>query len=207
MFPDRWFILATLSTALAVGAEPVRLGVILGDSEGLDAQAASEFRREVTRTFDLPGVALEWRRLAETEENDSFERLVVIRFRGKCSARTAGDVPTRSALGLTHASNGEVLPFVDIDCGRVASLVMYLSLTATGRVDANAFPVALARVAVHEIFHVLTRSDHHAETGLARAYFGRQELMAPNAKLDEFAKRRLQEALFGGRTVAAVGGY
>ena len=66
------------------------------------------------------GLRFEWRDLAKTAGHEVSAELAVVTFQGRCD--TAGMTPHsrfEGALGWTHVSDGQILPFTDVNCDRV----------------------------------------------------------------------------------------
>lgn len=107
----------------------------------------------------LPEVPISWvSHLVETEG-----RTIQIRVEGNCW--TPSEPREGRNLGWVPRVDGDILPFVEVDCGAIRALV-----------SSQVFmPRAVAQVIVHELFHYLTgRTSHSA--GLNSAKLGRREL-------------------------------
>jgi predicted metallopeptidase len=79
-----------------------------------------------------------------------------------------------------------VLPFVDMECGRVRLM--------RGDHD-GLLGQALGRVAAHEIHHVLTTSGAHDTEGLTKAVFTRSDLYAREVRFAPAAVARMRATL------------
>jgi len=110
---------------------------------------------------------------------------VVVSFKGSCDGSAIPSVPVESgALGWTHTSNGEVLPFTDIDCDRIRRLVGPV-MTGVEREDRDpALGRALGRVLAHELYHVFAKTKHHSSWGIAKAFYTPLELMAEKFRFE-----------------------
>jgi hypothetical protein len=113
------------------------------------------------------GLDLEWKSLAAFHGGDTSTRLVLMTFHGSCSARDL--LPgshTPGGLGWTHVTDGELLPFIDIDCDRIRNFLhtpLFLTdLAGRERVLGR----AVGGVIAHELYHVLGRTVRHGN-GLA----------------------------------------
>ena len=143
------------------------------------AAALSSMQAEVSRIFVPARLSIDWRQLnGQGGEVDS--ELVIVNFRGACTADgwlSAGSPRTTNggySLADSKTSNGQVLPFAEVDCGALRS---YLDGERFAD-PAAALGKAMGRVLSHEIYHILTASTSHAHSGVARAEHSRNELTA-----------------------------
>ena len=182
--------LALVMASLAAwAAERPTIGLLTEFPTTTSAELRNQFRHEAEKALISAGVDLAWRDLQENTSQETFDRLVVIRFKGACTPPAAPARERSAPLGLTHVSNERVLPFVEIDCARVIEAMNAGDWpSAIGR--------ALGRVAAHEIFHVLTASGAHDTEGLMRPAFDRRVLLCQSAmSFSPDAIRRLRISL------------
>ena len=149
------------------------------------AAALSSMEAEVSKIFDPARLSLDWRQL-DGHGGEVDSELVVVRFRGACTA-DGWQSPTEAratnggySLADSKTSNGQVLPFAEVDCGALRS---YLGADLRGGRFADpttALGKAMGRVLSHEIYHILTASVSHGHSGVARAEHSRTELTAAN---------------------------
>jgi len=123
------------------------------------------------------GLHFDWHPLSEAGGRVSFQ-LAVVHFKGQCDTqdlRPEWGYP--DPLGWTHVSDGEILPFIDVNCDGVRLFTQrsLISLTGPGR-DA-AYGRAVARVLAHELYHFLANTKGHASGGLAKAAYSVEELL------------------------------
>jgi hypothetical protein len=128
-----------------------------------------EIKEEVRVLMEPASLRPNWRNRAGLTSSESFENLVVVDFHGRC--RTGpGDSVSREdqPLGRAQVVDGQVLPFVEIECGRVQS---FLRSSLSGGREQNPDVVlgrALARVLAHELYHVLAGTTSHSRSGIAK---------------------------------------
>lgn len=186
-----------LASAALLSAEPVRVGVILDAPRQSSPAMLAALQTEVNRTVPLPGVELIWdapNRAAQG--HTSYDRVVMVRLQGSCAASRPDVDKWEGPLGKTYVSNGEVQPFVDVDCPRI------LTLMTSSRGNGPRFLLtdrmvgrALGRVTAHEIYHVLTRSGEHDHHGLAQPTLTRAELCFGNTTMTENSLQRMESEL------------
>lgn len=138
---------------------------------------------EVHEALREVGVEFEWRSLDDPRASQPVSELVVVKFKGTCLATPTlpGSRVVSGALGWTHISDGELLPFTDIDCDRTWRLIQP-ELAADDSADEDReFGRALARVLAHELYHIFANTTKHARGGLAKSCYTAPDLLA-----DEF---------------------
>jgi hypothetical protein len=163
---------------------------------GVSAQSAEEFRREAGAALGIQDVVLQWRDLSSASGSEAFDRIVVIRFRGACAADESASKKA-GALGITHVSNGRILPFIEMDCPRVANSVNRRFGRVAPLFRELALGRALGRVAAHEIYHVLAGSEQHDEVGVSKPSFDHADLFDGELKLNAEAASRIRASLQG----------
>ena len=166
----RTYFALSLLASCAFARQP--LTVVAQFEHTYSDSAVKEMQKELQSLMVNSGVELDWRLLSELGPSESFPDLVVVKFHGACDAnapsrRWSG---TPAALAYTHVSDGQVLPFSEVDCDEVRSFVSAKSDLEFGR--------ALGRVMAHELHHILTRSQTHPREGVARRSLSSTELTA-----------------------------
>lgn len=182
--------------ALAGGGEEcaVRVGLMVEAPGGTPPAVLAAFRQETGRALELPGVQLQWRMEGRPAGTESFERLIMIRLAGDCSGQGRESLAAGGALGITHVADGQILPFVEADCGRVAAAARRVARHPF-RLGQEEFGRALGRVVAHEIYHVLSASGEHDETGLSKAALSPAELFLHSIRFAPEALARMAAGL------------
>jgi hypothetical protein len=186
-------VLAALAAGAAEhgrGEERVRIGMMMSYPGEMTGRVKAAFQRETEKALGLLDVGLVWRELGRSGGEEVYERVVVVRFRTGCKADEKG-----TALGLAHVSNGRVLPFVELDCGRVSAMMAWGGGGLKPHGAEDAYGRALARVAAHELHHVLTCSQTHDEEGLTKATFSREDLWGKEFAFSKAALERMRQSL------------
>jgi hypothetical protein len=133
---------------------------------------------EVAAIMEPAGIQFEWHQLSPDSANRVSVELVVVTFRGSCEAGAPLVRVEEGPLGRTHTSDGEVLPFIDIDCNRIRGFLK-TSLAAFEPEDRpEALGRATARVLAHELFHVLAHTRKHGAWGVAKPCYTVHDLLA-----------------------------
>jgi hypothetical protein len=67
-------------------------------------------------------------------------------------------------------------------------------------------PLAIGLVIGHELYHMMANSPEHTKQGVTKESLTARELLDGDLNLPAFARKALQQAIAGGRPVAAPGG-
>src|SRR5579884_820604 len=114
----------------------------------------SHMETEVAGIMAPSGYRFEWRSLKDANGRDASAEVLVVRFKGACNTDAALPLnPPTGALGWTHISDGEVLPFSDVDCNRIRQLIALSLAGARPGEREGLLGRALARVIAHEMYH------------------------------------------------------
>ena len=141
-------------------------------------------KAELSDIMDPVGLHFDWRSI-DVDRNAITAELVVVKFRGTCSAEDLlpGKL-TEGALGWTHISDGQLLPFSDVDCDRIRRFINPLVSGHEGGERNRVLGRAVARVLAHELYHIFANTTHHTR-GLAKGFYTPAELVAPAFRFEE----------------------
>jgi hypothetical protein len=143
------------------------------------APVVQAIQSELEAIMAPTGLQFSWHTLAEAGGQNAFQ-LAVIHFKGECDAeglRAESGFP--GPLGWTHISNGEILPFIDVNCDGLRIFVQH-DLIAVAAADRDTiFGRALARILAHELYHLLANTRVHTSGGIGKAAYNVHELLAP----------------------------
>lgn len=177
------FLIALLSAASGTQAAAAgrghSIGVYIDFDAAPSAMAVAAMKREVGAIMKSTGLKMNWRKLKENRGTEAFDGLVVVRFKGKCHVQPWPDEPATGKITLasTIVSEGQVLPFTEVECEAVRKTLVY-SGTTCDQERQCAFGRALGRVLAHELYHALARTTLHAGKGLAKATQSLRDLIA-----------------------------
>lgn len=131
---------------------------------------------------------LQWRSLESATGSEVSPELVVVHFKGHCDVNGLLSVGAYAGpLGWTHLSDGEILPFVDINCDAVRLFLQRGLIHLPDAERPTAFGRAVARVMAHELYHALARTTKHGSSGIAKPAYSMQELLGARF---EFASKQ-----------------
>jgi hypothetical protein len=176
MLTIRALLLATCLSVCAT-SHTRTLALYVAPARDLDLEAAAVMRSELRELLLPAGIDLVWKNLSERKRGDTFDLVAVNSFEGSCaSAEVVSPLPA-PRLADTSIVNGRILPFFRIDCSRlVGMLPSGFQPAVLGR--------ALARIAAHEIYHIVAQTADHEKNGLAKETLSSQELTANRLELD-----------------------
>jgi len=150
------------------------------------AQSIDHMKAELDAIMAALDLRFDWRLLEEADGHQVMSELVVVRFRGACQADSLPTMESKSGpLGWTHIANGEVLPFVDVDCDRIRDLMAAPLIRAVPAERLRLLGRAMARVTAHELFHFLTNTTKHSANGITKAAYSASELASASMRFDE----------------------
>jgi hypothetical protein len=154
----------------------------------------AEMQRELASAFQPVEPKLEWVIAPDLPGFCENCRLLFVTFLGHCVVRpwTPEEPTVKIArwLGRTLTTNGELYPYIEIDCGRTLAFVrtgtilqIPLSVSQLGR--------ALARVLAHELYHVLADTKVHGSSVLTSSKFRPSDLLYHHLAFEERDLRRM----------------
>ncbi len=150
-------------------------------------------QEEVEAIMAPIGLRFEWRDLGKTGGHEVSAELAVVTFKGRCDA---ADLTSRSrfegALGWTHVSDGQILPFTDINCDRVRQLTQSGLRVFRAEDRAANYGRALGRVLAHELYHIFANTTRHGSIGVAKESYNMQDLLADDFQFQAKESRMLQ---------------
>jgi hypothetical protein len=158
---------------------------------------------EVETIMAPVGLRFGWRNLDKTGGHEVSAELAVVTFKGRCDTAS---LTTRSkfegALGWTHVSDGQVLPFTVVSCDRVRGFVQAGLMTFQAEDREEKYGRALGRVLAHELYHIFANTTRHGTMGVAKESYSVQDLLVDDFQFQARESRMLQTS----RPRPAVGG-
>jgi hypothetical protein len=149
-------------------------------------------RDEVESIMAPIGLRFEWRDLGQAGGHEVSAELAVVSFKGRCD--TVGLVSHskfEGALGWTHVSDGQILPFTDVSCDRVREFAQFGLLAYHGEDRDERYGRALGRVLAHELYHIFANTMRHG-SGVAKESYSVQDLLSDDFQFQSKESRMLQ---------------
>jgi hypothetical protein len=138
-----------------------------------------------------------WRPLESASGSDVLAEILVVTFKGTCQTNQTNPLTPggsrKGALGWTHVSDGEVLPFTDVDCDKIRNLLTFSLASESVPERELMFGRAMARVMAHEMYHFFTNTTKHASTGVAKAFYTAAELACPHLNFEDEQIRQVRK--------------
>jgi hypothetical protein len=155
---------------------PLRLYADFQHEPPATMQAA--IQNELASLLTPIGWDVEWAPLREAGRAVSAS-LAVAHFKGACDLTDlAPRYDYQRVLGETHATDGVILPFTDIYCDVIGSLLAGNLESVDPKMREHVFGRAVARVLAHELYHILTGEKQHGAEGVAEAVVTPRELIS-----------------------------
>jgi hypothetical protein len=157
-----------------------------------------EMKREVNALMEDAGYSVSWRSPGDFGQDEGDAAVIVSEFQGICEVPRRGTIlhppSTGTTLASTAVSDGEVLPFIVVDCATVTSLLApALSSEAAARRE-FLYGRALGRVVAHELFHALTGSREHDDAGVAKHSFRASDVLGEHFEFELVTLKRFRES-------------
>jgi hypothetical protein len=152
--------------------------VVLSFEGRHSAPAVAAMKLETEKLLLHSGVSLGWRMTDGIEPSESFSRLAVVKFRGRCEMAGFLPGPLRPAarLGITYRMDGRVIPFSEVSCDEVRTSLATAHLPADPGSRELLYGRALGRVLAHELWHVLNGNGSHTRAGIMQKYLSAASL-------------------------------
>jgi hypothetical protein len=176
-----------LCLSVCAQAQTRTLALYLDSPRGLDAASSAAMRGELQRLLTPAGLEITWKRMSDRKAGENFDLVAVTSFAGLCTVDKRSGPVTASAVSLadTSISDGHILPFFRVDCTRLIAML-------GSQVEPATFGRALARVAAHEIYHIVAQTTEHQERGVAKATFSLRDLTSTRFDLDIWSIERMR---------------
>ena len=172
------------ASALADGGAPP-VAVFASFDGPHSAQAVDAMKHEVESIFRSSGINLSWRALDAPRLNEVYSDLVVVKFHGKCNMdgiqllfSELGPENEGGVLGSTKVSDGQVLPFSELECDRIRRSIAPLTIGNSPAEREALLGRAMGRVLAHELFHIFANTGTHGHDGIAKSAHSRRDLVA-----------------------------
>jgi hypothetical protein len=150
-----------------------------------DISVVEWMAKEVARLFSDAGLSISWQQNLQMNHWEITGPPVSVQFRGNCRIEPGAlSLPTDGPMAWTEVQDGDILPFIEVDCGRIAEMVWQIRGTVPVLLVNRAFGLALGRVMAHELYHYLTRSTIHTESRLFRKGMTSMDLTLPDIQFD-----------------------
>lgn len=155
--------------------------VLLNFEGASSPRAVQAIQNEVASLMKPAGLEFDYRLGTELGPYDTPSDIIIVKFKGTCRREMMSPgqlLDERGPFAFTHSSNGEILPFAEVACNRVQASIQSASGKLIRSVSDEILGRALGRVVAHELYHILARTAHHGNEGVARTGFTSSDLVA-----------------------------
>ncbi|MBV8847334.1 MAG: hypothetical protein JO307_31375 [Bryobacterales bacterium] len=179
-----------------VGLEKRPVVVYLRTTSGQRAEPIQAMQREANALMETAGYHIEWRSLPGGSSNAVEGPIVVVELRGNCESpdpsTPVAPLTAPSALASTAVSDGEVLPFSWVECDTL-SRMLAAPLSKYENKQEFLYGRAMGRLIAHELYHILTKTRHHNNDGVAKPRFSAADVLAEHFSFDTPTLAKLRE--------------
>ena len=115
-----------------------------------------------------------------------FDDVIPIYLHGNCRILfEPGKYIVAGALGWVLRDHGQIMPFIHVDCGRIAEMLGQHALGMKNATRNTVMAEAISRVVLHEWLHIATQSASHSREGLSKDAFTFKDLVPDYAHILE----------------------
>ncbi|HUB81688.1 MAG TPA: hypothetical protein VMB03_22975 [Bryobacteraceae bacterium] len=195
---------------LGAKAPRTELAVYLSTSPNQPAAPVDTMKRELSAIMQSAGYRVLYRDPRAPDPQAQFSALVVLEMRGTCGMpfgnyRLERAVASGASLAETSVSDGIVMPFSRINCANLTRLIGPVLADEAGAQRDYLYGRALARVAAHELYHVMMGSREHAHQGMAKASFSVNDLLDDRFEFDRAALVLMRRKAAAWQPIAPAG--
>lgn len=153
--------------------------------------------QELNRILAPTGVDVALQIRGATAETTTSEKLVFFKMRGAC---TMDPLPVgalsdeRGALAMTYSVDGQILSFGEVECDGVRTALRRALGAGKSPSQQQIYDKALARVLMHELYHIFVQSTAHTKQGLTKERLSGWELSRDSLPLSRPAAEAFSNA-------------
>ena len=191
------FVSSLIGRSETFGSPPGSVVVYFQGSHSDSDVTLDSLKTELTSLLNGAAYTIQW--------GDSQKPMVssgspvVVELRGAClpvspDANSFEQSPG-SALASSQVVNERILPFISVDCGALNELLAVPIAELPAGQREFAYGRAMARLLAHELYHFLTQTTHHTNSGIAKAAVSATALLADHFDFDGEASARLHASV------------
>jgi hypothetical protein len=188
-----------VSSAQSAASQDAGLVVYLRTGGNQPAAPLAQMKRELSALMHQAGYRMEWRSLDADHGQDPADAplLAVLELAGVCGLTPGTPAVPQSAaasasLATTTVTDGQVLPFSSLNCTALTRSVSPALAQDAGAQRDFLYGRAMARVAAHELYHILMRTTEHARSGIGRSCFNTGDLLSGHFEFEGVTLARLR---------------
>jgi len=121
---------------------------------------------ERTEITTLPKESTRWLKREQFYQDAENVEIYQVHLKGDCSTgMEAAERPAPGPLGWVYRVDGQILPFVFVDCDRISHAVWPDLRGRTPSERRQKMARAISRVVAHELTHIITQDPNHLGSG------------------------------------------
>jgi hypothetical protein len=191
-------LISTDISLVRTNSPNAELAVYLSVGPNQPAAPLEEMKRELSGLMQVAGYRVVWQDPRTPDKNGDAAALVVLELRGFCGLppgyyRAERSVDSGASLAETSVTEQGVLPFSWVNCANLTRMIgPALSNEAAAQRD-YLYGRAVARVAAHELYHVMMASRDHGHDGVAKPRFTTSDLLSERFDFDQASLVKLRQ--------------
>ena len=201
-------ILLILCLAAGANAQTRTLAVNAGVPPGMDAASTRNIQSELQKLLRPADIEVTWQGTGDSTSEREFELLVVGSYSGSCAVNTLPPDTSRNilsrSLGNSIVVRDRVLPYFQVDCGLLIKTLSPILGPLSIPMRREILERAMARVIAHEIYHIVAHTTEHDKSGVAKASFSLEDLVARNIEFNGTSLDRMRLESAGHPSDAAL---
>ncbi len=116
---------------------------------------------------------------SEVYPGEEFSSVIEVKLLGRCDIPQQAYRPLKPGpLGWVLRVHGQILPFIYVDCTRLAQVLDPTTLGMSREMRTRAMSQAISHVLVHEWLHIATQNAGHTAHGISEAQLTPSTLVA-----------------------------
>jgi hypothetical protein len=168
------------------------LAVYLNADANQPSAPLENMKRELSSIMQAAGYRVVYGDPRNPDTNSRVSTLVVLELRGSCGMpagnyRIERAVASGASLAETSVSDGVVMPFSYINCANLTRMIGPVLGDEPSAQRDYFYGRAMARVAAHELYHVMMGSRVHGHEGVAKPSFSVADLLNDGFEFDRIA--------------------
>jgi hypothetical protein len=167
-------------------AHPLKPAVVFYFDNPASAQAWPAImdavqREAAEREYSLP-TDIQLLQATDLRPGSEFGKVIEVHLLGRCDVVEQAYRPlARGPLGWVLRVDGEIQPFVYVDCERLAQFLDPKTLGMSDSQRSDAMATAIARITVHEWLHITLQNAGHTAHGIRRAELSANDLVTSSS--------------------------
>ncbi len=209
MFARSLAVFALISMSAAVSEPPAGAITIYLKAGTADVAAVSYMKRELSNMMQTAGYDVQWLNASAAIPDVRNGQLVVLDLTGNCSATQASAEWASEDLGIeslasTPVSDGQVLPFSTLHCDTLNRVFGRTIAAEPAQRRPWLYGRAMARLAAHELYHVLSETRDHSREGVSKPCFSARDLLADHFEFENAALARMRRNTPGDTSASPI---